>query len=133
VSLPRRQRDLVLRTANCSPVDHLEFVALRALKLVVDFCRPVLGGWLLLVLLWCSACTGAREPLEKPQHYFGGTELDIEYGRPQAASVYHRPRGVQHYRFDGTEVDLAVPLAPLPQKKRPSIPPVSPGSPSADR
>jgi hypothetical protein len=33
---------LVLRTANCSPVDHPKFIALRALKPVADFCRPVL-------------------------------------------------------------------------------------------
>jgi hypothetical protein len=43
---PSRMRSsaviLVLRTANCSPVDHPEFVALRALKPVADFCRPVL-------------------------------------------------------------------------------------------
>jgi hypothetical protein len=74
--------------------------------------RRYLRGWLLLVLLWGSACTGVQESIDSPQHYFDKTETDLEYGRPEAASSFHRPRGVQRYGHDETEVDLAGPRPP---------------------
>jgi hypothetical protein len=43
VATRRFANALVMRTANCSLVDHPEFAALRALKPLADFCRPVLG------------------------------------------------------------------------------------------
>ncbi|MGE3538109.1 MAG: hypothetical protein AB7N91_11830 [Candidatus Tectimicrobiota bacterium] len=39
------------------------------------------------------------------------TVVDLDRGLPEAPARYRRPRGVQHYRSDKTEVDLAVPLA----------------------
>ena len=73
--------------------------------------RRYLRGWLLLVILWGGACTGIQESMEKTQHYDDKTEVDLEHGRPEAASGYHRPRGVQRYGHDETEIDLARPLS----------------------
>jgi hypothetical protein len=78
------------------------------------------GGWLLLVLLWCGACTNVREHIEKPQHSSGKTELDLEYGRPEAASRYHRPQWVHPYSYDKTEVDLGTPRASRADKEHPA-------------
>ena len=92
-----------------------------------------LGAWLLLTILGCGACTGSRErtqassnsqdgslqgrplsdgatdPRSHLQHNFDKTETDLEYGRPESALRYQRPRGVQVYTFDETETDLAKP------------------------
>jgi hypothetical protein len=64
---------------------------------------------LLAVLLAAGACTGVQEPLPQRPHYFDKTEVDLEYGRPEASARYHQPRGVQQYISDTTEVDLARP------------------------
>src|SRR5262249_13871785 len=42
------------------------------------------------------------------------TNVDLERGRPEAASRYHRPRAAQLYQYDKTQVDLAVPLPQQP-------------------
>jgi hypothetical protein len=91
-----------------------------------------LRAWIFLVLLCCSACTSIQEPVEPPQHYFDKTEVDLEYGRPEAAARYQRPRGVQQYTSDGTEVDLAQPRAASPEEGSPAAtPPASNTSPKA--
>jgi hypothetical protein len=94
---------------------------------------PYLGSGLLLVLLWNGACTGVREIEPPPSHFFDKTEVDLEYGRPEAAARYQRPRGVQHYTSDGTEVDLAKPRLAAPEEERaadtPSTLPASPKAP----
>lgn len=106
-----------------------------------------LGGWLLLFVLWCGACTGAREGAEPsatsqgarlqerqrfysatyqyhlPQeltHYFDATEVDLEYGRLEPASRYQRHQGVQRYDYDHTEIDLALPLPSPPSQPSPA-------------
>ena len=44
------------------------------------------------------------------------TTVDLERAPSVAASRYHPPRGARQYRYDETEVDLAVPLpAPAPE------------------
>jgi hypothetical protein len=92
--------------------------------------QQYLGSWLLLVLLCSGACTGVREAPETPPHYFDKTEVDLEYGRPEAASRYHTPRGVQHYTSDKTDTDLATPLATPPEQEDRRNPPAAPGVPS---
>ena len=94
-----------------------------------------MGSWLLVVLFWCGACTGARGGAEtqavvqddrlpeqqhdhratyqnrrsrESYHYFDKTEVDLEYGRLEPPSRYQRPRGVRGYVYDTTEVDLAI-------------------------
>jgi hypothetical protein len=94
-----------------------------------------MGSWLLIVLFWCGACTGAREGTEtqavvqdkrlrerqhyysatfqnrasqESYHYFDKTEVDLEYDRLEPPSHYQRPRGVRGYVYDTTEVDLAI-------------------------
>ena len=60
------------------------------------------------------------------------TVVDLERGRPEAASRYHRPRAAHLYQYDKTEVDLAVPLPPQPAEgqrgsQRPAtLPPQAP-------
>lgn len=76
-----------------------------------------LGSCLLLIWLGCGGCTGAREPVQKPSHYFDKTETDFEYGLPEAAFRYHRPRGTQSYEYDDTTVDLAKPRASHPEQR----------------
>jgi hypothetical protein len=83
-----------------------------------------MGIWLLVVLFWCGACTGAREGAEESYHYFDKTEVDLEYDRLEPSSSYRRPHGVRSYVYDATEVDLAiapqqgaVPAAPSPSGK----------------
>lgn len=78
--------------------------------------RRVVGGCLLL--LWCSACTGVRDLPDKPSHFFDKTEVDLEYGRPEAADRYRRLQGVPRSPTDGTEIDLPVSKAPLPESNR---------------
>jgi len=62
-----------------------------------------LCGWLVCMLVLCIASTNAWSDTDK-------TILDLEHGRPEAASRYHRPRAAHLYQYDKTDVDLAVPL-----------------------
>jgi hypothetical protein len=71
--------------------------------------HSVLSTLLLAVMLGTGGCTGVPEP--GPLHYFDKTEVDLEYGRPEASARYHQPRGAQLYTSDGTQVDLATPRA----------------------
>ena len=87
--------------------------------------RTCLRAWFGGVLLVCMATTTAWSDTDK-------TAVDLERGRPEAASRYHRPRAVPLYHSDKTEVDLAVPLAqqsPEAQRapQRPgTLPPAAP-------
>ena len=73
-----------------------------------------LSGWFGCVLLVCIATTNAWSDTDK-------TIVDLERGRPEAASRYHRPRAAHLYHYDKTEVDLAVPLAQqAPEEQRPA-------------
>lgn len=63
-----------------------------------------LCSWFLCMLVVCIASTNAWSDTDK-------TTLDLERGQPEAASRYHRPRAVQRYEHDKTEVDLAAPRA----------------------
>jgi hypothetical protein len=111
--------------------------------------RWYVGGWFLLVVFWCAACTGARDRVDQnrasrdlqpreitdyygatyrsplPAHYFDKTEVDLERGRPEPASRYHRPRGAHMYSFDKTQVDLGKPLAASAGEERPPASPAS--------
>lgn len=78
------------------------------------------------MVLWCGACSSLREPVEMPPHYFDKTDVDLEYGRPEAVERYQRPRGAQHYTSDATEVDLAQPHTPSPEEDKRSGLPLSP-------
>lgn len=70
-----------------------------------------LRGGLLLLVLWCGACTGPQsKTLPMPSADYP-TEVDLQHGRPEAASRYRQPRQVHRYEFDKTEVDLAVPVS----------------------
>jgi hypothetical protein len=94
--------------------------------------RRYLRGWLLLGLLWGGACTGVQDSIDRTRHYFDKTETDLEYGRPEAASSFHRPRGVQRYGHDETEVDLAGSRPPQAQQETPTGPaPSEPDTPPA--
>ena len=74
--------------------------------------RTCLSGWFGGVLLVCLASTTAWSDTDK-------TVVDLEHGRPEAASRYHRPRATHLYHHDKTEVDLALPLAPQsPEEQR---------------
>lgn len=90
--------------------------------------RLSLGSGLVLVVLWGGACSSIREPEPLPQHYFDKTEVDLEYGRSEAAARYQRPRGVQQYLFDDTEIDLARPRDIPPQEEQPGRAPAASGS-----
>jgi hypothetical protein len=70
-----------------------------------------LRGGLLLLVLWCGACTGSQSQTLPIQSADDPTEVDLRYGRPEAASRYQQPRHVHRYKFDETEVDLAVPVS----------------------
>jgi hypothetical protein len=70
-----------------------------------------LRGGLLLLVLGCGACTGAQSKTLPIQSANYPTEVDLQYGRPEAASRYRQPRQVHRYEFDKTEVDLAVPVS----------------------
>jgi hypothetical protein len=89
-----------------------------------------LGAWLLIVALWCGACSSQQAeitaqpspqdngvqderqdrrvvvPSRSPSHGFDKTEVDLEYGPLEPASRYHRPRQAHIYTFDKTETDL---------------------------
>ena len=51
------------------------------------------------------------------------TTVDLERAPSVAASRYHPPRGAQQYRYDETEVDLAVPIPPTPTPETPQAVP----------
>lgn len=70
-----------------------------------------LGAWFLCAWLVCIASTTAWSDSDK-------TIVDLERGRPEAASRYHRPRSAHLYQYDKTEVDLAVPLPPQPAEEQ---------------
>jgi len=69
-----------------------------------------LSGWFVCVLLVCIAVPNAWSDTDK-------TVVDLERGRPEAASRYHRPRAAHLYHYDQTAVDLAVPLAQQPPEE----------------
>jgi hypothetical protein len=86
---------------------------------------------LLAGLLAAAACTGVQEAPPQRQHYFDKTEVDLEYGRPEASARYHRPRGVQQYISDKTEVDLARPRTSPSASTDATVPlPAPPDTPS---
>jgi hypothetical protein len=66
-----------------------------------------LGAWFVCALLVCIASTTAWSDSDK-------TIVDLERGRSEAPSRYHRPRAAHLYQYDKTEVDLAVPLLQQP-------------------
>jgi len=68
-----------------------------------------LSGCFGCVLLLCIAATNTWGETDK-------TIVDLERGRPEAASRYHRPRAEHLYQYDKTEVDLAVPLTQQPSE-----------------
>jgi hypothetical protein len=70
-----------------------------------------LKGGLLLLVLWCGACTGSQSKMLPMQSADYPTEVDLQYDRLEAASRYRQPRQVHRYEFDKTEVDLAVPVS----------------------
>lgn len=73
-----------------------------------------LSAWFGCILLLCMAPTNVWSDTDK-------TTVDLERGRPGAASRYHRPRAEYLYRYDKTDVDLAAPLAqPSPEAQRAS-------------
>ena len=51
------------------------------------------------------------------------TAVDLERAPSVAASRYHPPRGARQYRYDETEVDLAVPMPPAPTPETPQAVP----------
>ncbi len=70
-------------------------------------CRSV---WFVCLLLVGLAATNVWSDTDK-------TEVDLERGRPEAASRYHRPRAAHLYQYDKTAVDLAVPLGQQPSEE----------------
>ena len=82
-----------------------------------------LSTWLICVLSLYIASPNAWSDSDK-------TVVDLERGRPEAASRYHRPRAAHLYQYDKTEVDLAVPLSPQPaEEQRASQRPATPTPP----
>jgi hypothetical protein len=87
---------------------------------------------LLVVVLGVGACAGVQEQVEQGRHFYDKTEVDLEYGRPEASERYHRPRGVQSYISDETEVDLVHSRAPQSENQGDVTPlPLQPNAPSA--
>jgi hypothetical protein len=87
---------------------------------------------LLVVVFGVSACAGVQEQVQQERHFYDKTEVDLEYGRPEASERYHQPRGVQSYTFDETEVDLVRSRVPQSEKQGDVTPlPVPPGAPPA--
>jgi hypothetical protein len=82
--------------------------------------NSILSTLLLAVMLGTGGCTSVQEPV--PLHYFDKTEVDLEYGRPEASARYHQPRGAQLYTSDGTQVDLATPRATQSEQQSDSLP-----------
>lgn len=82
-----------------------------------------LSTWLVCVLYLCIASPIAWSDSDK-------TIVDLERGRPEAASRYHRPRAAHLYQYDKTQVDLAVPLPQQPaEEQRASQRPATPTPP----
>jgi hypothetical protein len=102
----------------------------------MGFLQPhsILRMLLLVVVLGVGACAGVQEQVQQERHFYDKTEVDLEYGRPEASERYHRPRGVQSYISDETEVDLVHSRAPQSEKQddvtplpmQPSTPPAAP-------
>jgi hypothetical protein len=100
----------------------------------MGFLQPhsILRMLLLVVVLGVGACAGVQEQGQPERHFYDKTEVDLEYGRPEASERYHRPRGVQSYTSDETEVDLVHSSAPQSEKQGDVTPlPAQPGDPSA--
>ena len=70
-----------------------------------------LGVWCICALFVCMASTTAWSDSDK-------TIVDLQRGRPEAPSRYHRPRAAHLYQYDKTEVDLAVPLPQQPAEEQ---------------
>ena len=51
------------------------------------------------------------------------TTVDLERAPSVAATQYRHPRGARQYRYDETEVDLAVPIPPAPTPETPQAVP----------
>ena len=87
---------------------------------------------LLVVVLGVGACAGVQEQVQPGRHFYDKTEVDLEYGRPEASERYYRPRGVQSYTSDETEVDLVRSHVPQGETQGDvTPPPAQPGAPSA--
>ena len=87
---------------------------------------------LLVVVFGVSACAGVQEQVQQERHFYDKTEVDLEYGRPEASARYRRPRGVQSYISDETEVDLVHSRAPQSEEQSDVTPlPAQPNAPSA--
>ena len=69
--------------------------------------RIFLDAWFVCAVLIGIVSTIAWSDSDK-------TIVDLERGRPEAPSRYHRPRAAHLYQYDKTEVDLAVPLPQQP-------------------
>lgn len=69
------------------------------------------GAWFVCASLVCIASTTAWSDSDK-------TIVDLERGRPEAPSRYHRPRAAHLYQYDKTEVDLATPLPQQPTEEQ---------------
>ena len=67
-------------------------------------------GILILIALLGSACTGGTA-LQPEPYAIGPTEVDLKPRDTTGPARYAQPRHVSQYRYDGTEVDLATPLA----------------------
>jgi hypothetical protein len=92
----------------------------------------VLRMLLLVVMFGVGACTGVQEQVQQERHFYDKTEVDLEYGRPEASERYHQPRGVQSYTSDETEVDLVRSRAPQSEQQGDVAPlPAPPEAPSA--
>jgi len=100
-----------------------------------------LSTCLVWVLYLCIASPNAWSDSDK-------TIVDLERGRPEASSRYHRPRAEHLYQYDKTTVDLAVPLTqqsaeeqrasqrpatPTPPAPAPANPPQQTPLPGGDR
>jgi hypothetical protein len=100
-----------------------------------------LSTCLVWVLYLCIASPNAWSDSDK-------TIVDLERGRPEASSRYHRPRAEHLYQYDKTTVDLAVPLTqqsaeeqrasqrpatPTPPALAPANPPQQAPLPGGDR
>lgn len=100
--------------------------------------RRYLGALLVCAALSCGACGGKQTPLpaqadqqqDKQQvlpavvlpgnlpYGFDKTEVDLEHGQLEPASLYHYPREKSLYIWDKTDVDLII----GPKKTDPSPP-----------
>jgi hypothetical protein len=65
-------------------------------------------GTLILIAFLGSSCTGGTNLQPVPYHP-EPTEVDLKTPDTSLPTRYSPPHHVSHYRYDGTEVDLAVP------------------------